>query len=153
MKPIDMLTYPRKDAFAFFSGASNPFYSVTFEQDVTKLYAYTHEKGLSFYHAMSYLVTKAMNQVQMFRYVVKDGVIYEIDGRTPSLTELRKGEEQYYCVNVPFVDDMAAFCAGSGEAPRQPARVHEGGGGDERSAVHLLSAVGGNHRADQSARF
>lgn len=111
MKPIDMLTYPRKDAFAFFSGASNPFYSVTFEQDVTKLYAYTHEKGLSFYHAMSYLVTKAMNQVQMFRYVVKDGVIYEIDGRTPSLTELRKGEEQYYCVNVPFVDDMAAFCA------------------------------------------
>ena len=60
---------------------------------------------------MSYLVTKAMNQVQMFRYVVKDGVIYEIDGRTPSLTELRKGEEQYYCVNVPFVDDMAAFCA------------------------------------------
>ena len=67
---------------------------MTFEQDVTKLYAYTHEKGLSFYHAMSYLVTKAMNQVQMFRYVVKDGVIYEIDGRTPSLTELRKGEEQ-----------------------------------------------------------
>ena len=53
MKPIDMSTYPRKDAFAFFSGASNPFYSVTFEQDVTKLYAYTHEKGLSFYHAMS----------------------------------------------------------------------------------------------------
>ena len=144
MKPIDMSTYPRKDAFAFFSGASNPFYSVTFEQDVTKLYAYTHEKGLSFYHAMSYLVTKAMNQVQMFRYVVKDGVIYEIDGRTPSLTELRKGEEQYYYVNVPFVDDMA---------PRQPARVHEVGGGDERSAVHLLSAVGGNHRADQSARF
>lgn len=111
MKPIDMSTYPRKDAFAFFSGASNPFYSVTFEQDVTKLYAYAHEKGLSFYHAMSYLVTKAMNQVQMFRYVVKDGVIYEIDGRTPSLTELRKGEEQYYCVNVPFVDDMEAFCA------------------------------------------
>ncbi|MFR5794908.1 MAG: CatA-like O-acetyltransferase [Christensenellales bacterium] len=67
-------------------------------------------KGLSFYHAMSYLVTKAMNQVQMFRYVVKDGVIYEIDGRTPSLTELRKGEEQY-CVNVPFVDDMEVFCA------------------------------------------
>ena len=32
-----------------------------------------------------------MNQVQMFRYVVKDSVIYEIDGRTPSLTELRKG--------------------------------------------------------------
>ena len=89
MKPIDMSTYPRKDAFAFLSGASNPFYSVTFEQDVRKLYAYTHEKGLSFYHAMSYLVTKAMNQVQMFRYVVKDGVIYEIDGRTPSLTELR----------------------------------------------------------------
>ena len=95
---------------------------MTFEQDVTKLYAYTHEKGLSFYHAMSYLVTKAMNQVQMFRYVVKDGVIYEIDGRTPSLTELRKGEEQYYCVNVPFVDDMAAFCA---EAAKRRDSQHE----------------------------
>ena len=95
MKPIDMSTYPRKDAFAFFSGASNPFYSVTFEQDVTKLYAYTHENGLSFYHAISYLVTKAMNQVQM---------------------------EQYYCVNVPFVDDMAAFCA---EAAKRRDSQHE----------------------------
>lgn len=127
-----------RDAFRVLFRRVQSFYSVTFEQDVTKLYAYTHEKGLSFYHAMSYLVTKAMNQVQMFRYVVKDGVIYEIDGRTPSLTELRKGEEQYYCVNVPFVDDMAAFCA---EAAKRRDSQHEFMKAAERRAICCSSPV------------
>ena len=35
MHKIDMTTWPRAELFRFFSGVSQPFYSVTFRVDVT----------------------------------------------------------------------------------------------------------------------
>lgn len=35
MQKIDLSTWPRAELFRFFSGVSQPFYSVTFRVDVT----------------------------------------------------------------------------------------------------------------------
>ena len=40
MQKIDLSTWPRAELFRFFSGVSQPFYSVTFRVDVTNLHAY-----------------------------------------------------------------------------------------------------------------
>ena len=48
MHKIDMNTWPRAELFRFFSGVSQPFYSVTFRVDVTNLHAYTKARGISF---------------------------------------------------------------------------------------------------------
>ena len=37
---IDKAAWPRREIFDFFSGISNPFYAVTFRQDVTALRNY-----------------------------------------------------------------------------------------------------------------
>ena len=37
MQKIDLSTWPRAELFRFFSGVSQPFYSVTFRVDVTNL--------------------------------------------------------------------------------------------------------------------
>ena len=47
MHKIDMNTWPRAELFWFFSGVSQPFYSVTFRVDVTNLHAYTKARGIS----------------------------------------------------------------------------------------------------------
>ena len=60
MHKIDMNTWPRAELFRFFSGVSQPFYSVTFRVDVTNLHAYTKARGISFYYALGYLVTDAV---------------------------------------------------------------------------------------------
>ena len=65
MHKIDMTTWPRAELFRFFSGVSQPFYSVTFRVDVTNLHAYTKARGISFYYALGYLVTDAVNSVAM----------------------------------------------------------------------------------------
>ena len=37
---IELAVWSRRELFEFFSGVSNPYYMVTFRQDVTKLYHY-----------------------------------------------------------------------------------------------------------------
>ena len=67
MKKIDMKSWERRELYEFFSGMSWPFYSVTFQVDVTEVYQYAKREGLSFYYALVWLCTKACNQVENFR--------------------------------------------------------------------------------------
>ncbi len=67
MKKIDIDLWGRKELFDFFSKMSQPFYSVTFTVDVTKIYNYVKRKGLSFYYALVYLCTEAVNDTEAFR--------------------------------------------------------------------------------------
>ena len=58
--------WKRKDIYEFFSSMSNPFYMVTFREDVTNLYRYTKAHGLSFYAGMIWACTQAFNQTEAF---------------------------------------------------------------------------------------
>ena len=60
MKYIDKLIWSRAELFDFFSTVDHPFYSTTFRVDVTQLHKYTKSHGISFYYALTYLVTKAI---------------------------------------------------------------------------------------------
>lgn len=116
MQLIDMETWPRREAFEFFSGMSQPFYSVTFRLDITRLRAYTKEHGLSFYYALVWLTTKAVNEVENFRYAISEGRVVLLDRRLPSFTDLHPGAEQFHIVNMPETgEDMAAFCTAAKE--------------------------------------
>ena len=73
---IELTTWPRAENFRFFSSLDQPFYSVCFRVDVTKLHAYAKSHNLSFYHAMIYFVTQAVNETENFRYTIRDGEVY-----------------------------------------------------------------------------
>ena len=78
---VDLQLWERKEIFDFFSDMSQPFYSVTFTVDVTELYKYVKVRGLSFYYALVYLCTEAVNETDAFLYMMKDGEVYKIDRR------------------------------------------------------------------------
>ena len=107
---IDKENWERREIFDFFSYASNPFYMVTFKQDVTNLYRYTKENIISFYYALVYLCTEAINKVEAFSYTVEDGEVYKIDGRNPSFTDLKKGSELFHIVTMEQGKDIREFC-------------------------------------------
>lgn len=98
---IKLRTWPRRDIFSFFSALDQPFYSVCFRVDVTQLHVYAKVHGLSFYYAMTYLVTQAVNAVENLRYTIRDGSVYLLDKRTPSFTELKKGQRTVPDHHVP----------------------------------------------------
>ena len=107
---IDLPSWPRKDIFSFFSALDQPFYSVCFRVDVTQLHAYTKTHGLSFYYVMTYLVTQAVNEVENLRYTIRDGEVWLLDKRIPSLTDLKPGSEQFHIVTLPKTGTLDEFC-------------------------------------------
>ena len=111
MQYIDMERWPRRELFDFMSGVKDPFYAVTFTQDVTKLYDYTKAHSLPFYYALTYLVTKAVNAVENFRYDIDGGKVVLLAERVPSFTVLRRETELFYFVNVRASGTMEEFCA------------------------------------------
>lgn len=115
MKKIDMNAWDRKEIYGFFSGVSHPFYMASFTADVTKLAAYTKRHGCSFYCALIYLCTRAMNGIENFRYVCGDDGVYLIDERVPSFTDRKAGSELFHIVNAPLEGDILEYCKAAKE--------------------------------------
>lgn len=108
---IDWAAWPRRELFAFFSAMSQPFYTVTFRQDVTRLVRFTRENNLSFYYSLGYLCTRAVNQIEAFRYALQGEDLVLFDRRNPSFTDLHPGSEQFHIVTLPLEGTMSEFCA------------------------------------------
>lgn len=115
---VDLETWPRRELFTFFGGVSNPYYMVTFRQDVTKLYHYVKAHQLSFYYTLIYCCTRALNQVEAFRYTIRGDAVYLLEGRMPSFTDLKKGSEQFHIVTMPCRGTAAEFCKAARERSR-----------------------------------
>lgn len=110
MNKIDYEAWSRREVFEFFSGMSNPFYSVTFNVDVTKLYGFAKEREISFYYALVYLVTQAVNSVEALRCGLYGGCPVEFSERIPSFTDLKKGSEIFHIVTMPCRGGIEEFC-------------------------------------------
>lgn len=111
MKVIDMDSWPRREIFDFFSGMRRPFYSVSYRQDVTRLYNYAKAHKLSFYYCLIYLVTCTMNSLEAFRYSIMDGRVVLLDARRPSFTDMKPGAEYFHVCSMPLEGGLADFCA------------------------------------------
>ena len=107
---IDVETWPRRDAYALFSRGYLPFYAVTTPLDVTSLWAFTKKEGLSFYRAMVYIVSRAMNELEPFRLRIRPEGIAVCETVSPSYTTA--GEGTFGISDVDYLpgEDMAAFC-------------------------------------------
>ena len=109
-KRVEMAAWPRRELFSFFSGMSDPFYSVTFTVDVTKAKHWAKARGLSFYYLLVWLCTRALDEVDAFHYTLRGGELCRLETRWPSFTDLKPGAEQFHIVTMPAGDDPDEFC-------------------------------------------
>ncbi len=109
-KVIDYESWKRREKYEFFSAADQPFYNLGYRLDVTNAYSYAKKNGVSFYMVLTYLVTKAINAVEAFRYARLDGQIVLFDELMPSFTDLKPGSDSFHIVTMPAGDDILAFC-------------------------------------------
>lgn len=119
MRFIDYESWSRREIFEFFSALSQPFYSLTFRLDVTRLYDYVKRRGLSFYYAMIYLCTQAINSVEAFRVAIEGGKPLLLDERAPSFTDMKTGAENFHIVTMPaHTGTLEEFCRAAAEKSR-----------------------------------
>ena len=118
MNKIDLNTWKRTKMFRFMENVDFPFYSVTVPVDVKKV---SKEKNISFYMAMTWVVTKAVNSIENFRIRYRDGELHLLDITHPSYTYLKS--EDFIIVNGNMQDDMVKFCNDSIEAAEKQTEI------------------------------
>ena len=119
MRPVDPADWPRREVFEFFSSISDPFYAVAFRLDVTRLHRFCRERGLSFYHSLIWLCTRALERVDAFSYALRDGELVRLDSRRPSFTHLSPGSELFRIVTLPCEGGLEEFCAAAAARCRE----------------------------------
>ncbi len=109
-KIIEEKTWERAMHCAVFRNSIEPQFCVTFEADITNFKEKVKQQGLSFTMAMVYAVCKCANEIEEFRYRFLDGKIVLYDRIDTAFTYLNKSTNLFKVVNVPFVDDINAYC-------------------------------------------
>ena len=133
-------SWPRKPIFDFFSPMSNPFYAVTFTVDVTELVRLCKAKGLSFYRAMLYVCTRAVNAVPAFLMRIRPDGVYRVDFASPSYTVARQNGV-FGIMTTEYIpgEGLSAFCARALAAEKAASGIQADEG--QRDDLILFSSV------------
>jgi len=99
-KEIDIKNWIRREQSEFFKGDDEPRFSITSTLDVTNLYRYVKENRLSFYYSLIYLSMISINSIDEFHYKLEGNKVFYYDSLQPSFCDLRKGETNYFIVDV-----------------------------------------------------
>lgn len=96
-KTIDVDTWPRKEIFYFFRDFEDPFFNMTANVDVTRLYEVCKRKGYSFSLAALFCSQSALNTIPEFRMRLLDGRVVEYDQVHATQTILNDDETFSFC--------------------------------------------------------
>jgi chloramphenicol O-acetyltransferase type A len=108
---LDTETWNRRQQFEFFRSFDNPFFNICANVDVTSLLGFTRAaKNISFFITYHFLSMKAANEVEPFRYRLRDDRVLVHD-RIHAGTTLLLPDESFTFVYFDFNEDFKVFHA------------------------------------------
>ncbi len=107
-KILDINSWSRREQYLFFKDYDNPFFNICVEVDITDLMRFTKEKNISFFIASLYASQKAVNDVEEFRYRIKNDRVIMYDRIHCGSTVLNENETFSFCY-FDFHDSFDRF--------------------------------------------
>jgi chloramphenicol O-acetyltransferase type A len=94
---LDVANWSRRELFEFFIGYTNPYFNVSVQVDVTKLVSLVRDRpGLKLSLALHYFALRVANEIEPFRYRLKDGKVFIYDVLNGGTTVLLPNESFAY---------------------------------------------------------
>ncbi|MCK5457970.1 MAG: chloramphenicol acetyltransferase [Melioribacteraceae bacterium] len=109
-KLLDITTWKRKEHFDFFSKYDEPFWAIVSEIDCTKAYQKSKENNISFFLYYLHKSTQAINQIEEFRYRIRDNQVIVFDEVHASST-LGRDDETFSYSFISYDRDYLKFAA------------------------------------------
>lgn len=109
MQYISLDTWKRKNHYNFFKKVDNPQFNICANVDVTNFIKFVKNNEISFYYSMIYASTYVMNEIEDFRYKIRDGEIILHDKLHPSFTDMSPGEDLFKIVTLGLGDSIIEF--------------------------------------------
>lgn len=101
---IDMENWKRKNHYQIFSSMEYPFFNICANLDITNFYRYIKENNENFFILFLYFATKAANEIEEFRYRIREEGIYINDIVNPSFTIMSQDDLFSFCYSDYFMD-------------------------------------------------
>lgn len=113
---LDLANWPRRELFEFFIGYTNPYFNVCAHVDVTKLVALVRERpGGRISLALHYFALRVANEIEPFRYRLKDRKVFVCEAVNGSTTVLLPNESFAYAY-FDYQIDFEKFVSDAGSA-------------------------------------
>jgi len=96
-KKIDIESWNRKTTFEFFKDFEDPFFNMTANVDITKLYKFCKENNLSISLAVLYCSQSAANNIREFKIRQLHGELVEYESVEATQTILQEDETFSFC--------------------------------------------------------
>jgi chloramphenicol O-acetyltransferase type A len=113
---LDLETWHRRELFEFFIGYTNPYFNVCTNVDVTALLAFVSDRpGLRTSLAIHYFALRVANEIEPFRYRLKDRHVIVYDVINGGTTVLLPNESFAYAY-FDYHQNFDKFVAGMGKA-------------------------------------
>lgn len=106
---IELSTWKRRQHFELFARGEYPYDGVTTNIDVTRLVEICRETDHKFFTAFMYVVARAINSIENFRYRVYEDQIVLCDQIDPSFNVLNPDTELYYFAYTVYNKDYQKF--------------------------------------------
>ncbi len=104
MKTLDINNWKRKEHFNFFKEFKLPYFNICAEVDVTELVKISKLENLSFFVLSLFSAMKTANEIEEFRYRIKENKVIIYDSVNCSSTILNKDETFSFCFFKYFHD-------------------------------------------------
>src|SRR5688572_12037538 len=107
-REIDIDTWERRSTYEFFRDYADPFFNITANLDVTRLYRFCKTNGLAYSLAVLFFSLKTANQIREFRLRIVDGKVVEFEKIDATQTVLNDDETFSFCY-FESTDDIFEF--------------------------------------------
>ena len=108
MKIIDINTWKRKEHYNFFSQFDEPFFGIVSEVDCTNAFRFTEDEGLSFFAYYLHKSLVAANNIDEFKYRIKDEKVVLFDKIDASPT-IGREDGTFAFSFIKFSNDFNVF--------------------------------------------
>ncbi len=109
MKYIDFDNWERKEHFDFFHRMDYPQFNISINIDITHLATFAKKNGLSFYFTMIHAVTAAINEMENFRYRIKNEQVVLHEKIHPCFTFMDGNSDLFKLIVAEMDDDVYRF--------------------------------------------
>lgn len=106
---LDLYKWPRGSMFYYFSKMAPTGYSLTVDLDVTKVKKVLKQRGLKFFPAYLYLVTKTLNKQIEFKVALKDEKVGYYETLNPMYAVFHDDDKTISLMWTEFDNDFEVF--------------------------------------------
>jgi chloramphenicol O-acetyltransferase type A len=111
---LDIENWSRRELFEFFIGYANPYFNVCVQMDVTEFLTFVGARSTKVSLALHYFALRVANEIEPFRYRLKEGKVVIFDSIHGGTTVLLPNESfayayfEYQPDFEKFADEMGA---------------------------------------------